>query len=498
LSAILGGDAAGDTGQSPDFTLRTMARLVRGLSLATVLPPIGSLVALATYARHLSDLEYARLDVVLAVSAIGAVIAKSGLDQVIAGLVAGQERDQRERGMSNALAACLAWAVVVGLSVLSLSGPLSAWLFGSESDGSLFVWTSMAVVASAVASLGVFMLQIRLAERRLTTYAFAAATTSILASAVFASVKQPTALRAVRVVAASSLVVAAVVILLVRPQFGGLRIRSMFDSLRSGWLLLPGAIGAIGVSYLDRFLLVHRVSSTDLARYALADRLSATVGLAVAVMFAAWWSIAIRRASPETGEIAGFGPTVERLVAAAAGASLIAVVLFRPVLNVIRPDAGAAAAPLGVWLTAFYGPSQMLLFCGGVPMQARKEFRRLGAAGVVAVVANLLGNLALVPRLGVAGSVVATVVAGAVAVFVNFRLAGPLARAAVRWRRLFVVGAPYVASIAAVSMGFGFVAVGACVCLCLVAAGSVGLIPGVEQRGLYAVRAARARSRSKR
>lgn len=211
----------------------------------------------------------------------------------------------------------------------------------------------------------------------------------------------------------------------------------------------PLAVSGVGVfvnTCVDRLMLNRLLSLESVGIYGMALRLAGFAGLATVGVQAALSPIVFARHAD-----AATKPALARLFRwFVAGALLLVLVLSlfaREILRLVATPAFYAAAPLVGWLTAALLLAGMYVFAPGLGL-AKKTLQIL-AINVGGGVLNLLLNLLLIPRLGVAGAAYATLAAAA-AVFAAYLVLShrvyPVAHA---WTRL-ALGVAAVGALAAI------------------------------------------------
>jgi O-antigen/teichoic acid export membrane protein len=436
---------------------RALIRMSGRLSGVTLFGPMASMVATATYLAVVPRAELATLELSIATVSIGAVAATFGLDQVLAAKVAGRTEEERDRVVSTCVYGILVVGTVLGILLVSFRQPFMTMLIRSRSSGSWVPLAALQFVATALVPICAIALRLR-PGRAVVWFGMIGAALSLTAASLIAFVVPRTAFSVLAVLVATSSATAVVGLGLLRPRLHGLG-RESIRLLSRGATMLPGSIGFIGVAYADRFFLVRTVSSGALADYGAANRLAGLVAIAVGMVFAAWWTVALRSADRD-GTVPGFGPAFASMTALGAIVSLAAATAFPQLSRLLGQDKFHGSVVSAIWLTVFTGPAQVAAMAAAVPLQARGDLRSLARTGVLAVIVNLALAAALIHRLGVTGAVIATLSSGLVMAAANLYSVGRSGWTDIPWRPLIFTLAAYLIAITLLAQpaGLGFVA----------------------------------------
>ena len=246
----------------------------------------------------------------------------------------------------------------------------------------------------------------------------------------------------------------AVALALTRPlPLGRRHLRMITDSLRYSIPIVPGALAAFVLEASDRLVLQHFLGSAAVARYAVAYNIGAIPILLLGVLDTVWM------------------PRVFALSDARVRDSVLTRsrdALYALLIPVIAGLAIGGPVLLHLWAPASYRPDGLmfvlvLVAASAIPVAGAISHTRLllaegrtaaiAAATLIAAGANLVLNIALVPRFGIEGSALATLLG-----YVALQLT--LAVAARRVRRLQPTGrALRVEVLAAVLLAFAAAAV---------------------------------------
>lgn len=195
---------------------------------------------------------------------------------------------------------------------------------------------------------------------------------------------------------------------LVRGMIGlpSLRVTKML--LRSGGILLPTMLAAWALQVSDRLFLGQYVSEADLGYYAIANRMAGLVGVAMAPIYAAWIPLALAM-QQRTGATERYISMSRYLIAAVLMIGLGISLFATEILIILTRPAYLPAAPyVGflVYMHIFSGFGAV--FSTGALLG--KQLASFTGAVVVGAILNMLLNIVLIPRFGVWGATLSTVI----------------------------------------------------------------------------------------
>jgi O-antigen/teichoic acid export membrane protein len=224
-------------------------------------------------------------------------------------------------------------------------------------------------------------------------------------------------------------------------------VRPLFDRTLAVRLLafsVPLVVGSLGSMVLnagDRYVLAGLRPPEDLAYYSLASRFGGVVNmLAVQPLNLAWMPLLFRLREDQR-------PGVLQLLVPYLAIALCAVVIVisifaAPVLSLMGSDPVYVkrAVPLIPWVGFGFAAFGLAMVTTGV-LALFHRTRTVSLWIVLAAALNIALNFALVPRLGAAGSAVATLISYVALDIAHFRLIAPLVPNRYPWVRIFGVAA---------------------------------------------------------
>ena len=429
-------------------TLTRLARFTAGYSLSALIGPLFTLLLTPLYTRALEPADYGVVDVLMTLSALLVVISMLGMDQALSAHFFDKgdtaEADAWRRNLSTtALIVVTGVSVVAGLGLALFAEPLATQLFHDPARR-----VTVLLVAINVAFLPVYNLTIHALRLRMQISRANAVSLTYLFTLIGAAVTMVLGLRmrATGIIAANALAsvaASAVGIVLAAGPLRGRPSSELGRSLRGvGIGVLPGAMGVLIFTNIDRPLLTQFVSATDVGLYSIANKLASMVFVAMSPVWAAWWPIALEMAGrPEAPR--QFARIFEYFVSAGFLLAL-GVGLFAPeILQIFARDAYVPAAPYALALLAYNGPVGFAFNFMTIGLVARKRTGMTSLAFLASAATNVVLNLILMPRLGVWGAVWATLAAGVVQTMLLFRFAQAAYPVRYRWLRVLAMFAGY-------------------------------------------------------
>ena len=429
-------------------TLKRLARFTAGYSLSALIGPLFTLLLTPLYTRALEPADYGVVDVLMTLSALLVAISMMGMDQALSAHFFDKgdtaEADAWRRNLSTtALIVVTGVSVVAGLGLALFAEPVATQLFRDPARR-----VTVLLVAVNVAFLPVYNLSIHSLRLRMKIGRANAVSLTYLFTLIGAAVTMVLGLRmrATGIIAANALAsvaASAVGIVLAAGPLRGRPSPALGRSLLGvGVGVLPGALGMLIFTNIDRPLLTQFVSATDVGLYSIANKLASMVFVAMSPVWAAWWPIALEMAGrPEAPR--QFARIFEYFLAAGFMLAL-GVGLFAPeILQVFARDVYVPAAPYALALLAYNGPIGFAFNFLNIGLVARKRTGLTSLAFLVSAATNIVLNLVLLPTMGVWGAVIATLVAGVIQTVLAFRFAQSVYPVRYRWLRVLALFGVY-------------------------------------------------------
>jgi O-antigen/teichoic acid export membrane protein len=206
--------------------------------------------------------------------------------------------------------------------------------------------------------------------------------------------------------------VAIVALVVMRPTLTRPDPAVMKVLLISGATLLPTFAAAWALNVADRLFLVRVVTTEQLGFYAIANKVASLLGVAMAPVYAAWTPLAL--SLPQTAENQQRMGVMSRYLVGAATIGGLGLGLFaQEILLVLGRTPYVPAAPYVGLLVYVHVISALgtVLYALAV---GRKQLAAISGTVVAGALINVTLNFALIPRFGLWGATVATVVGYAI------------------------------------------------------------------------------------
>ncbi len=177
---------------------------------------------------------------------------------------------------------------------------------------------------------------------------------------------------------------------------------------RSGMILLPTVIAYWALQVSDRLFLGQMVSESELGYYAIANRMAALVGVAMAPVYAAWTPLALA-VQHKPGSIARYVDISRYLIVIVLAMGLGIGLFSTEILLVLTRPAYLPAAPYVGFLAYVYIFSGFgaVLTTGAL---MGKQLASVTGAVIAGAIVNTALNFLLIPRYALWGATLATVI----------------------------------------------------------------------------------------
>jgi O-antigen/teichoic acid export membrane protein len=394
--------------------LRTLGKqtLVYGLSSAA--PQIVGLLTLPIIARVLTTSDYGVLEIAIVsvgLIGIGADLGLSSASQRSFFDYTSAQELERRAVLTTALVTVMTLACVLAALAFALREPIAEVLFGTSAEAAVVTWMAVLLVAT---QLSVFAREVL----RLHFWASAYLVSSIVAAVVGGVISVvgvalldggPEAMLAGAVLGAAG--GGAYGMIRARGRYIGRFSRPELRRMLSyGIPLVPTALSVWALTFVDRLLLEHLGSLSDVGEYAMANRLASILLLVVIAFGIAFSPFALDLRTREPGR--------ERAVRARALTALVTVlaligtalsVFAREALAVLAPSFGDAANTVGLLClgTLLYGIASVVM----LEISIARRTRVFAVYSTIGALVNVALNLVLIPPLGTVGAGIATVAA---------------------------------------------------------------------------------------
>jgi O-antigen/teichoic acid export membrane protein len=397
--------------------------LVYGLS-GVAIQAVG-VITLPIYGHLFSQAEFGLLELATVLTAVALALIDAGFSSAAQRSFydyTDEEREQRRAVIFTAIAFTSCLAAMVTLILLLAHNGVSDWLFGGHGTG--------LVVAVAISLPLINVANFLRETMRLRFRAWHYVASSALASVVAAGVGVVAVVvfdRGVTGVfiglivgnALAAAYGAAVVHSDLGRHFSRPELRKM---LHYGLPLVPAGLALWALALVDRIMLNKLGSLQDVGQYAVANRISNVLLLAVTGFVLAFGPYVFAMYSEDRAlELQVRGKTLTYLVVCLCVAGLTLTLFAKEVIELVAPgfdDAYKAVGLLTLSVVAF-GVSTVVM--AGISIMRRTKVLAVLAVGAAAL--NIGLNFALIPPFGMLGAAVATAVAYVALTLVHYRVA---------------------------------------------------------------------------
>ena len=392
---------------------------------------------------------------------------------------------ERRRVLTTALVTMMTSACVLAALALAFRAPIAQLLFGTSTEAAIVAWMAALLIATQLSVFAREVLRLHFWASAYLVSSVVAAVLGGIVSVVGVAVLDggPQAMLAGGVLGAAA--GGAYGMVRARGRYIGRFSRSELRRMLSyGLPLVPTALSVWALTFVDRLLLEHLGSLSQVGEYAMANRLASIVLLVVTAFGIAFSPFALDLRTRE--------PERERMVRAQALTALVTVlaligaalsVFARELLAVLAPAFEEAANTVGLLClgTLFFGIASVVMLEISIARRTHifAVYSAIGAAFNVAL------NLVLIPPLGTVGAGIATVAAFLVLAVGYWWHAQRIARTAYETRLVIelIVAATAVGALGLLPLGpvYAFVKI----------AGMGGFVALLAVRGLLPVSALR-------
>jgi O-antigen/teichoic acid export membrane protein len=417
--------------------LRRLAGQSAIYGLGGIVSRVIAIFLLPLYTAYLSDAEFGKVGVLLALNAVLVTLLRGGVQSAFfrfyfdASDVAGRLRVVRTAF----------WFTMTSAT----AGLVAGWLLADPISGALGLgdedWLVRAQFVGLWAQMNYEQLTalFRVEQR---PKAFVAASLTNVAITIAATVVLVVGYEqgALGVIAGNFTGTLAVYLALLafrREQLGLQFDRSLFHTMeRFGLPLVPSALALIAMNFSDRFFISHLASLDEVGRYELGARIAAAMVLLLTAFRNAWPAFAYS-IDDDAEARRTYGFVLTYLIALASWVALTLGLLAPWLVQLLAPEnddfwpGQRVVAPLAFAAALFAGYVVVSIGVG----RARRTGFNWVITGVAAVV-NVALNAALVPRYGMEGSAAAAVAAFAVLFLSMCWWAQRVYRVPYQWRRV--------------------------------------------------------------
>lgn len=417
--------------------LKTLLRHSAIYGAADVLGTLVNFLLLPVLTRHLSDVDYGTLGILLLLGVTAKILFRMGLDAGFFRIYYEQQND-RDRKVFTTTILVTAATIGIGLFALSvvLAEPISRILLGSDQSKLIVLVTADTLLMGfAFVPMNLFRIEERAGY-------FTAAT--VFRNTLNAALKVLLVVRGwgVEGVLWSDVVSSALFVLALLPSLArhlglGYSTTMLKEALGFGLPKVPHGIAYQALNLADRKILDHFTTRAEVGLYHVGYMFGTGIKFFLAAFELAWspfvYSLLTQRDAAQT-----LARLVTYVAAVFLGAGLLIAVLGRELLVLMTDDAFHNAYPvIPVIVLAYLIQGLFTLTSIGIGISKKAYYYPVLTFAAAAV--NITMNFALVPRLGMMGAAWATVAGYAVMAVLGYRFANRHYPIPFEWKRIGVI-----------------------------------------------------------
>jgi O-antigen/teichoic acid export membrane protein len=390
-----------------------LARQTLAYGLTGLISPIAGLITLPIFARVFSHEQYGIIELGTAISAVAITLSDAGFSAATLRSFydyGDDEEEQRRAVLTTGFASTTFLGFLVGVLMIVFRKQLSQWLFGSTAEETLLVVMAGSLLVTNIWRMVSEVMRVRLmAFRYLATAAIAAAvTTAIGVTGVVVLGWRVTGVFLAALIGNS---VAAVYGLSStwRSFLGRYSRYELGRMLRYGLPFVPAALAAWMLALVDRIILTHLGSLSQVGQYAIANRFSnlLMIGMGAFLFALTPYLFSLYAQDPEL-EKAARARVLTYLTFVLTLGGLALTLFAKELIQVLAPsfnESYKAVGPLVFGMVAFGLSTVLATGMALARTTLRGAFLVIGAAAI-----NIGLNFALIPSYGIVGAGIATAV----------------------------------------------------------------------------------------
>jgi O-antigen/teichoic acid export membrane protein len=435
-----------------DSPLRRLARNTAGYSFSTLAGPLFTLLLTPVYTRLLTTGDYGTVDTLTMLGAVLFLFGALGIAPALTALFYAPEHNpEQPRLLASALWAAVVWSGALGGAAVLLAEPIARVALARDDVTDLVRVAAVGLPFGVISTVQATALRLRFAVLRGNLLALGTLLASVSANVLLVIVLRWGSAGVIAAMTTTN-VVGALLGLALAPE--SLRARPRPDLMaavvRSGMPLLPAGLAAWALLYADRLFLVRAVSLEQIGIYAIAVKLASLLAVLIEPFKSAWSPLSLSIGEqPEAPAL--YARVLSYFSAAAFGLALGVSLFAHEVLLIFTTPAYSDAASY-VWMLALAPITSGIATVVSVGLYLTRRLAPIGWAAAAAAGANLLLNLLLIPRYGVAGAALATALGYAATPVVVAVFAQRARWLPFRWRDVLLTAAVYLGLVGAGGM----------------------------------------------
>jgi O-antigen/teichoic acid export membrane protein len=424
-------------------TLKRLAKMTAGYSLVSLLGPVFTILLTPLYTRVLAPADYGVVDVALTLSSFLIALGLMGMDGALNVYFFDSDVAHQRNLVTTATLFAGGLGLALGMALFAIGGPLALFLFKDITQRNLIYMLAISIVCVPVYNVILAGLRLQMSVTRVNILGLVGLVSTVLFNLVLVLLLD---WKATGVIAANMLVNVTAFGLALwlahRSLRGRIRLSLLGPLARVGFGLLPGSISFLLLANVDRLMLTQFVSQTDIGLYSIANKLASMLWVIIGPAWSAWWPLALEMAQ-KPGAPSQYARIYEYFMAGSMWLAL-GIGLFAPqILEVFTRSAYVPAAPFALLLLACVGPLGLSAYFFQISLYIRKLTPMISLAYVVSAGVNIALNLWLMPRLGVWGAVLATILAALPLMTIMYSAGQRALFVPYRWGRVSAIGGTY-------------------------------------------------------
>ena len=389
-------------------------------TLSSILTRGISIILFPIYVNILTPADYGILDYIQVLSTFLLIIVSFEVGQGLARFLPEVVSDRKlvKNYASSALFFIIILFIILGISAFLLSDTLAVLLFDDEIYAILIKLAAVNILKNAIVNQMIIQLQAELKALQSASLSFASGTLSIVFTILFLLVFKMGIVGALAAQVCSGVVVLAIGFFLVRKNLRWVfDLKALKTMLSFSLPLIPSSVCVVLAMYIDRIAIRNMMSLDDLGVYSVGYRIAAIITL-VMVGFQRSITPLVYHHYKEArtpGDIA----TLFRLFVALALVTVSGLSLFSiNILDLIAPPAYLSAylvVPVLVFASIF---GKIYIFAPGLTIA--KKTKIVALINLVTALVNTGLNFLFIPRIGILGAAVATLIGSVLMAFGYF------------------------------------------------------------------------------
>lgn len=388
--------------------LKRLVKMIAGYGMVQWAGPFLSFIFTPIITRIVTPSDYGVADFVTTIASAVGMLALFAQPQALAAHFNDRVDNAWKRSLTgSALSLSLGFGIPVGMALIILATAISQATFHSTDQVVLFQIVGAAIGFSLCGTILSAAAQAALRVRWGMLLSLATILGTVAGNVVYLIALRLGAAGMVLTSSTTSVVVCLMALIVARPLIGRPSIAQAKLMVRSGAVLLPTMLSGWVLMVADRLFLVQYVSTEQLGHYAIANKITGLLHVAMTPIYSAWVSLALSL-QHEPDAKARYAHMSRYIIAAVLMAALALGLFATEILIVMTRPAYLPASPyVGVlaYVQVFTAFGQVLY----ISALASKSLAAVSWTVMAGAAFNIMLNLALIPAYGVWGATAATV-----------------------------------------------------------------------------------------